>query len=397
MFRTSLRRIYASRPASTAAKSFRGATLPPVTVGRLQQFSSSLRRQAYIRFGEQRPPPKKPEYSIEWRHLDPAIKGALIAAGVGTVYYVSHLEQVPETGRWRFMNTTPEFEAKFSELSRKQLRQELAPSTLPENHPLSRHVRRVVSRILRASNLGVLKGEDRPSHLSPLGMGWDLEGNAWNPDVEFGAAKEPGPVYGPSKEWDVIVVNDSKMINAMASPGIIIVFTGILPVCQDEEGLAAVLSHEIGHVVARHTAERLSSQTIAWGVLAILALLGLDLGLTSFAQQILMELPNSRKQELEADLIGLRLMSRACYNPVAAPLMFSRLGKLESKAAKGLDFLQTHPSSDSRVKFLEEHLHEGFSLLYSNPDCERVRQQLESFKETAHIVKPTRSGELEIF
>ena len=55
-----------------------------------------------------------------------------------------------------------------------------------------------------------------------LGMGWDLEGNAWNPDVEFGAAKEPGPVYGPSKEWDVIVVNDSKMINAMASPGMAI-------------------------------------------------------------------------------------------------------------------------------------------------------------------------------
>jgi len=90
-------------------------------------------------------------------------------------------------------------------------------------------------------------------------MGMDLEGNSWNPDAELGAAKDPGPVYGPTKEWDVIVVNDMGTINAMASPGesqlfcsdrcdsyflgVIVVFTGILPVCQDEEGLAAVLAH----------------------------------------------------------------------------------------------------------------------------------------------------------
>jgi len=143
-------------------------------------------------------------------------------------------------------------------MTRQSLLHELQGSILPPNHPLDRHVRRVVSRVLHASNLGVLRGEAQPS-LSPFGVRSDFEGDSWNPDADFGAAKDPGPSYGPSKEWDVIVVNDPKMINAMASPGrcnskisqknrlllsgIITVFTGILPICQDEEGLAAVLSH----------------------------------------------------------------------------------------------------------------------------------------------------------
>jgi len=143
-------------------------------------------------------------------------------------------------------------------MTRQSLLQELQGSILPQNHPLDRHVRRVVSRVLHASNLGILRGEAQPS-LSPFGMRSDFEGDSWNPDADFGAAKDPGPSYGPRKEWDVIVVHDPKMINAMASPGrcnpdvsqnkrlllsgIITVFTGILPICQDEEGLAAVLSH----------------------------------------------------------------------------------------------------------------------------------------------------------
>jgi hypothetical protein len=101
---------------------------------------------------------------------------------------------------------------------RQSLHKELQNSILPPNHPLTRHVRRVASRILHASNLGILRGEAQPS-LSPFGMISSFEGDAWNPDADFGAATDPGPSYGPNKEWDVIVVNNSKMINAMASPG----------------------------------------------------------------------------------------------------------------------------------------------------------------------------------
>ncbi|KAF8970905.1 peptidase family M48-domain-containing protein [Flammula alnicola] len=364
----------------------------------LRQFScsSARRNRVYIRFS---PPddPKRPGSGPHHKNLqDRRIQIAIGAGVLGTAYYVSHLEQVPDTGRWRFMNTSPQFEAKIGEVLREQLREELKAATLPPNHPLSIHVRRVVTRVLHASNLGILRGEVEPTFRSPFGMGTDPEGHAWNPDVMFGAAAAPGPVYGPDKVWDVIVVNDIKVINAMASPGIIVVFTGILPVCQDEEGLAAVLSHEIGHVVARHTAERMSSQTISWALLILLStLLGANMSLTNFFQTLLLDLPNSRTQEREADLIGLRLMSRACYDPQASPKMFARLGQLESKIAtkSNLDFFQTHPSSESRVKMLEEALPEGYAILAANPDCDRVRQEIESFKATAHAIKADDKGE----
>ena len=97
--------------------------------------------------------------------------------------------------------------------------QELRHATLPPDHPLSRHVRRVVTQILHASNLGCIRGEQKPSLPSPFGLSVDPEGNTWNPDTDVGAARNPGASYGPTKEWDVIVVNDMKMINAMANPG----------------------------------------------------------------------------------------------------------------------------------------------------------------------------------
>ncbi|RXW19816.1 hypothetical protein EST38_g6040 [Candolleomyces aberdarensis] len=243
---------------------------------------------------------------------------------------------------------------------------------------MSHHVRRVVSRILTASNLGLLHGE-QPAHAT-------LFGDSFGEFSEFGASTRPTEAYGPEKKWDVIVVDDKKTVNAMATPGVVVVFTGILPVCRDEEGLAAVLAHEIGHVVARHTAERISSQTVWFGVAAILQLLSVDYVITQNVTTFLLELPNSRTQEREADLIGLRLMSKACYNPGAAPAMFERLGQLEKSvmSRKAFEFAQTHPASENRVKYLEAALPEAYQIVESNPECAEVRRKLDAFRETAH-------------
>ncbi|KAF8152548.1 peptidase family M48-domain-containing protein [Crassisporium funariophilum] len=398
--------MFATQLGMSARSSFRfasklGERRTPVHGGSLYRnfVSTSRRPQEYIRFRV--PQGQKPKNEWDPRNWNPRVQFAGAVVGLGGIYYAAHLEQVPDTGRWRFMNTSPKFEVEFGELSRNQLRTELEPATLPASHPISRHVYRVVTRILQASNLGVIRGSTQsaqPSILSRFGLGTDTFGNAWNPDSDVGAAADPGPTYGPDKEWDVIVVNDRKMINAMASPGVIVVFTGILPVCQDEEGLAAVVAHEIGHVVARHTAERISSQTIVLGILVVLQALGLDLGVSQIVQKLLMELPNSRTQELEADLIGLRLMSRACYNPEAAPQMFARMGRLEAKAESSvnLDFLQTHPSSANRVKKLKKALPEGYSILAANPECAGMREQIEAFKERAHEVKFDDRGGFEL-
>jgi Zn-dependent protease with chaperone function len=132
-----------------------------------------------------------------------------------------------------------------------------------------------------------------------------------------------------------------------------VVFTGIIPVARDEDGLAAILGHglcfwfcltpleakprtEIAHVVARHTSERYSSMKVLIAFATLLEVLGLDVGVAKFLTTYLLELPNSRTQELEgsqvdrllvykflipclADVIGLRLSAKACYNPEAAP------------------------------------------------------------------------------
>ncbi|EAU81629.1 peptidase M48 family protein [Coprinopsis cinerea okayama7 len=327
--------------------------------------------------------------------ISPPIKFLAFVLGVGGVYYVTHLEQVPHTGRWRFMAVGPQTEAQIGETVRRQLYQTSGNRILPPNHPITRHVRRVVSRILTASNLGTLRGEKRPEDtMFGFGNVFGGFGGFSTPDSDFGAATQPNESYGPEKEWDVIVVNDRNMVNAMAAPGVVVVFTGILPVCQDEEGLAAVLAHEIGHIVARHQAERLSSEAIWTGVALGLRALGLDWFVSRSISTLFLELPNSRLQELEADLIGLRLMSRACYNPSAAPAMFERLGKLE-QALPSLEFIRTHPTSENRAKILEKALPEAYRILEDNPECIEVRKQINSLLESARAIRIDDMGGIE--
>ncbi|KAF6752363.1 peptidase family M48-domain-containing protein [Ephemerocybe angulata] len=350
-----------------------------------------LQEVKYVRFRRPGEPPQRPgtQHPLNFGNWDPRVRIVTLIGGLGTIYYVSHLEQVEETGRWRFMNTSQKTEAAIGDLSREEIYRDFKGQILPPNHPVSRHVRRVVSRILTASNLGVVQGE-QTANTSPFGFGGvGGFGGFSTPDSSFGASTHPSEAYGPQKEWDVVVVADRKTINAMATPGVIVVFTGILPVCRDEEGLAAVLAHEIGHVVARHTAERISSQTIWIGISLLLQTLGLDAFISHSLTTYALALPNSRTQEREADMIGLRLMSRACYNPGAAPAMFARLGQIEKSVASrsSLEFLQTHPASENRVKYLEKALPEAYQIVEANPECAQVRQQLNAFRETAQGIR----------
>jgi len=309
-----------------------------------------------------------------------------VLGGFIGLYYVFHLEQVPETGRWRFMNIGPSTEAMLGDAVREEIHRTAGPMLLPDNHVITLHVRRVVSRILTASNLGTIKGEKKPGDSIFSGM-------FHTGDADFGGSGAPSEAVGPQKEWEVLVVNDKRTVNAMCAPGVVVVYTGILPVCHDDQGLAAVLAHEVGHVVARHSAERLSSQLVWTAVSIVLQVIGIDWFFANNATTYLLELPNSRTQELEADMIGLRLMSRACYDPGAAPGMFERLGKLEASMGRGgPEFMQTHPSSSNRAKILEKALPEAYFILEDNPECGQVRRQLEAFRETAQATRVDEFG-----
>lgn len=268
------------------------------------------------------------------------------------------------------MNTSLKFEAEYAELSRKKYRAEYEHATLPTTHPLSRHVQRVVSRLLSASNLGVLHGDssDNPVPVLPFVQGRD------------------GNLYGSTVKWDVIVVNDRRIINALTTPGLIVVFTGILPLCRNEEGLAAVLAHEIGHVVARHTAERISSHRPMLLFQSLLQLLRSASDSAGAIPRNGFQFSNSQVQEREADLIGLRIMSKACYNPRSALDFLSRLAHFESKILSNRNFTFTHPSSLSRLESLEEAIPAGYAIMATNPDCSHVRQQLEEFDDIVHEI-----------
>jgi metalloendopeptidase OMA1, mitochondrial len=171
----------------------------------------------------------------------------------------------------------------------------------------------------------------------------------------------------PDWKWQFVVIDDPKTVNAFCLPGgKIAVYTGILPLTRDDAGLAVVLGHEVSHALAHHGAERMSDQELV--SLPMAALLE---GKSEEAQQLIqgafgigLALPFSRKQESEADHIGLILMAKAGYHPREAAGFWARMSKLmEGKAPPA--FLSDHPSDSQRINKIQEELPEA--LQYYRP------------------------------
>jgi metalloendopeptidase OMA1, mitochondrial len=149
------------------------------------------------------------------------------------------------------------------------------------------------------------------------------------------------------EQWEVHVIDD-PMQNAFVIPGgKVFVFRGILDVAKGDDGLAAVLGHEIAHNVAHHAAERMSQAGPILLLVVIASLLGLDAGIGRGILDLAFTLPGSRAQEEEADYIGLMMMSESCYDPQAAVGLWSRMEE-EEKGRAPPQFLSTHPSSHNR-------------------------------------------------
>lgn len=155
---------------------------------------------------------------------------------------------------------------------------------------------------------------------------------------------------------------DSDDMNAFVLPGGKVVFyRGLLPVLQDEAGVAAVMGHEVAHIVARHSGERLSQHVLTEISLtaAAAALGGADPGrrdnimaALGLGAMVGIQLPFSRAHEREADEIGLLLMARAGYDPRAAVRVWERMAA-ESKR-RPPEFLSTHPDPEARIAHLRE-------------------------------------------
>ncbi|OQD79161.1 hypothetical protein PENANT_c059G05293 [Penicillium antarcticum] len=180
-------------------------------------------------------------------------------------------------------------------------------------------------------------------------------------------------------DWKVHVIKDDGMVNAFVLPGgKVFVYTGILPICKDEDGLAAVLGHEIAHVVAHHPAERMSNSFITLGaVFALSFLFDVSGQLSSMLLNLMYSLPNSRTQEAEADNIGLMMMSKACFNPEAAVNLWARMQEQEKQTPP--QFMSTHPSSYNRMEAIQGWLTKAEGI-YEENGCSNLKGYMPGFR-----------------
>lgn len=168
-------------------------------------------------------------------------------------------------------------------------------------------------------------------------------------------------LVGGRKNWEVVVF-DTDEANAFALPGGKIgVYRGLFKVATTPDQLAAVIGHEIGHVKAKHSNERVSTQVVTqFGLQALdsftsgrknsqFIMAGLGIG-----AQYGVLMPFGRKQETEADEIGLKLMASGGFDPQAAPQLWRNMQKTSGGSLP--TFLSTHPSHSQRIRDLEKRV-----------------------------------------
>lgn len=183
-------------------------------------------------------------------------------------------------------------------------------------------------------------------------------------------------------KWELVVF-DEPQINAFALPGGKIgVYAGLLEVAENQHQLAAVIGHEVGHVIAEHGNERMSSSSlIGIGMEATNQLLktkqvassnmimaGLGLGL-----QVGFQLPFGRTHETEADLIGLDLMARAGFQPEQSMKLWQNMDKA-SGGKRQPEFLSTHPLPTTRIDTLSKNMTAATNIYkqaLDRPNCKR--------------------------
>lgn len=174
--------------------------------------------------------------------------------------------------------------------------------------------------------------------------------------------------HQPNLPWEFNLIDEPKTVNAFCLPGgKVAVYTGILPVTQSDAGLAVVMAHEIAHAIAEHGSERMTDQlAFQVGQIGLETLLqqkseatrGLVMAAYGAGGTIGILLPFSRKQESEADHIGLVYMARAGYDPHEAPEFWRRMDAASS-GGRPPEFLSTHPAPETRVRQIEKLIPEA--------------------------------------
>jgi predicted Zn-dependent protease len=183
--------------------------------------------------------------------------------------------------------------------------------------------------------------------------------------------------------WEVVVFNDSDA-NAFALPGGKIgVYTGMLKVAENQDQLATVIGHEVAHVLARHSNERISQKfAVEQGLSLINAIASPQsgtgqtlMGLLGVGAQYGVLMPYSRIQESEADILGLDLMAKAGFDPRESTRLWVNMAR--AGGGQPPEFLSTHPSHSTRISELNAHMPVALQLQSrarqqgKRPDCRK--------------------------
>ncbi len=256
-------------------------------------------------------------------------------------YWMSNSQQAAFTGRSQLIDTSVEQEA---QLGLQSFRQILAESNVVTTGSLPGQVREITRRLVEA-------GPRVEQYLA-------AQRNV--------AAKTRWDAF----DWQVAVI-ESPEANAFCLPGgKMAVYTGIIPVAQNVDALAAIMGHEIAHALLRHGAERMAQQKLVrLGTMAASMATG---DMDPRQQQMVMAalgagarygimLPFSRDHESEADYLGLLLAAAACFDPRAAIGLWERMGQLSAGRAPP-EFMSTHPASSTRIQQLQGWMDEALAL-----------------------------------
>lgn len=268
-------------------------------------------------------------FNMRWRNV--------ALTGFAVFLLVIGCKTVPITGRKKLSLVS---DAQVNAMSFQQYNQVINESQLSSNSAQVAMIKRVGARIQKAV-------ED---YLNGVGQGEMLKDFAW--------------------EFNLI---ESDQVNAWCMPGGKVAFyTGIMPICQDEAGVAVVMGHEVAHAIAGHGAERMSQQAVAqFGQQAVAIATAAEspesqaLYMAAFGlgAQFGVLLPFSRTHESEADEMGLIFMAMAGYDPREAPKFWERMAAMGGQ--KPPEFMSTHPADERRIADLNAQM--ASALKYYKP------------------------------